>query len=83
MPQVAGAAIRERAERLREAGARRVRAHLAAMQGRAVELLMERPNLGRTEGFAETLVTGEHRPGAILRAKVTGARERMLLAEAA
>jgi threonylcarbamoyladenosine tRNA methylthiotransferase MtaB len=83
MPQVAGAAIRERAERLRAAGARRVRAHLAAMQGRGVELLMERPNLGRTEGFAQTLVAGEHRPGSILRARVTGAREGMLLAEAA
>ena len=34
MPQVAGAAIRERAARLRSAGATRVEAHHAAMQGR-------------------------------------------------
>ena len=53
------------------------------MQGRKVELLMERPDLGRTEGFAQTLVAGEHRPGAIVRATITGAREGMLLAEAA
>jgi threonylcarbamoyladenosine tRNA methylthiotransferase MtaB len=83
MPQVPGPAVRERAQRLRAAGAERVRAHLAAMQGRDVELLMERPDLGRTEGFAQTLVAGEHRPGAVVRARVTGAREGMLVAEAA
>ena len=44
---------------------------------------MERPDLGRTEGFAQTLVAGEHRPGAIVSATITGAQEGMLLAEAA
>nr|HRO13389.1 tRNA (N(6)-L-threonylcarbamoyladenosine(37)-C(2))-methylthiotransferase MtaB [Amaricoccus sp.] len=77
------AAVRELASRLRASGAERVRAHLAAMQGRRVELLMERADLGRTEGFAQTLVAGSHRPGSLLRATITGAREGLLLAEAA
>ena len=83
MPQVAPGAVRERAERLRAVGAARVRAHLAGMQGRRVELLMERPDIGRTEGFARTWVAGPHRPGSILRATITGAQEGMLFAEAA
>jgi threonylcarbamoyladenosine tRNA methylthiotransferase MtaB len=83
MPQVEGAAIRERAGRLRALGAERVRAHHAVMQGRKVELLMERADLGRTEGFAQTLVAGTHRPGGIVRATITGERAGMLLAEAA
>ena len=39
-------------------GAERVAAHLAAMQGRQVRLLMERPDLGRTEGFAQVRMAG-------------------------
>ena len=63
MPQVAPAAIRERAARLRALGARRVEAHLAAARGREVSLLMERPDLGRTEGFALARLRGAARAG--------------------
>jgi threonylcarbamoyladenosine tRNA methylthiotransferase MtaB len=83
MPQVDPAAVRERAARLRAAGAERVAAHLAAMQGRRVELLMERPGLGRTEGFARTRLSGAHAPGALVAARITGRDEDLLLAEAA
>ena len=83
MPQVGGHAIRERAQRLRAAGTERVRAHLDAMRGREVALLMEKAGLGRTEGFAQTLVAGSHVPGSIVRARVTGAADGMLLAEVA
>ena len=83
MPQVAPEAVRQRAARLRALGAGRVELHHAAMQGRAVRLLMERPDLGRTEGFAPTSVAGPHRPGAIVDARVTGAADGRLLAEAA
>ncbi len=51
MPQVDGGAIRDRAARLRALGEACVSTHLARMQGRRVELLMERSDLGRTEGF--------------------------------
>ena len=45
---------------------------------------MERPDLGRTEGFAQTRLAGAHAPGAIVagpdhRAEAEG----LLLAEAA
>ena len=83
MPQVAAVAVRERAAQLRAVGASRVAAHLADMQGRAVRLLMERSDLGRTEGFARTRVAGDHAPGAIVAARITGQAEGLLLAEAA
>ena len=68
MPQVAGATpCKDRAARLRALGGERVAAHLAAMQGRPVELLMERPDLGRTEGFAQTRLAGDRAPGTIVR----------------
>ena len=83
MPQVPGDAVRERAARLRALGAERVAAHLAAMQGRAVRLLMERPDLGRTEGFAQTRLAGGGAPGAIVPARIVGQADGVLLAEAA
>ncbi len=43
---------------------------------------MERSDLGRTEGFARTRVTGVHRPGTVVDARVTGAAKGQLLAEA-
>lgn len=83
MPQLAGGLVRERAARLRAAGAERIAAHLAVMQGRRVRLLMERPDLGRTEGFAQTRLPGERPPGALVEARITGRAGDLLLAEAA
>ena len=63
MPQVDGAAIRERARACApwvRTGWRRISRRCRA---RPVRLLMERPNLGRTEGFAQTLVGGRACPG--------------------
>lgn len=83
MPQVAQPDIRERAARLRARGADRVRAHLTAMQGRAVRLLMERPDLGRTEGFAQTKLAGRFAPGSLVDARISGQADGLLLADAA
>jgi len=83
MPPVAADAVRRRAARLRDLGSAQVAAHLAAMQGRPVELLMERPDLGRTQGFAQTRLPGDFTPGTIVRARITGQAEGLLLAEAA
>lgn len=82
MPQVDGTAIRERAAHLRGLGAERVAAHLAEMQGRPTELLMERPDLGRTEGFAQTRLNIEAVPGSIVAARIIGQDQNQLLAEA-
>jgi threonylcarbamoyladenosine tRNA methylthiotransferase MtaB len=83
MPQVEAGAIRDRAARLRALGAVRVAAHLDAMQGRPVRLLMERTDLGRTEGFTQARLPGSHAPGAIVAARITGRADGLLLAEAA
>jgi threonylcarbamoyladenosine tRNA methylthiotransferase MtaB len=83
IPAVPGPVVRERAAQLRAEGERRVAAHLAAMQGRTVQLLIERPGLGRTEGFARTTIEGDHPPGSLVMARITGAMGEVLTAEAA
>jgi threonylcarbamoyladenosine tRNA methylthiotransferase MtaB len=82
MPQVAPAVARARAERLRAAGAAAVAAHLQSLRGARVRLLMERPDLGRTEGFAPARLAAPCEPGAIVEARVTGAAAGALLAVA-
>ncbi len=82
MPQVDPGVVRERAAWLRDVGARRVRAHFAAMQGRKVRLLMEKPDLGRTEGFAKTRLSTPAQPGAIVAAQIAANTASHLLADA-
>ncbi|MBP7000579.1 tRNA (N(6)-L-threonylcarbamoyladenosine(37)-C(2))-methylthiotransferase MtaB [Amaricoccus sp.] len=83
MPQVAPAVARERAERLRAVGAARAAAHLEGLRGARVRLLMERPDLGRTEGFAPARLAAPARPGTIVEARIVGAEAGALLARAA
>ena len=73
MPAVAGPAIRERAERLRAAGAARVAAPFAGLQGTQARLLMEKPDFGRTEGFAPVRLATPARVGSVVSARITGA----------
>jgi threonylcarbamoyladenosine tRNA methylthiotransferase MtaB len=72
MPQVDGNAIKSRAARLRAAGDKAVARHLAAQQGREHRILMESPDLGRTEQFAEVAFSTSHDPGQIISAVITG-----------
>jgi threonylcarbamoyladenosine tRNA methylthiotransferase MtaB len=72
MPQVHGAAVKDRAARLRAAGAARVAAHLAEQQGRRHAILMEHPRMGRTEQFTEVVFDSDRPEGAIVTATVTG-----------
>ncbi|REC58258.1 tRNA (N(6)-L-threonylcarbamoyladenosine(37)-C(2))-methylthiotransferase MtaB [Rhodosalinus sediminis] len=72
MPQLDGATIRDRARRLRAAGARRRTAWLAAQTGSEQRALMESPRLGRTEGFAEVTFDADHPVGEIVPARITG-----------
>ena len=66
MPAVDGTAIRERAARLREAGVTRVSQHLAAQVGQRHQVLMEGPNMGRTEQFAEVHTQQAQTTGSIV-----------------
>ncbi len=80
MPQVDGSAIRARADRLRQAGARQVRQHLQAQNGRTHKVLMEAPRMGRTEQFAEVCFTSDQPVGGIVSAVITGHRDGQLIA---
>lgn len=69
MPQIAKATIRERAARLRALGEARLGDALRREAGRYVDVLMETPERGRSEGFFEVRVDGageDFTPGAIV-----------------
>ncbi|WP_411974348.1 tRNA (N(6)-L-threonylcarbamoyladenosine(37)-C(2))-methylthiotransferase MtaB [Sulfitobacter faviae] len=72
MPAVNGAAIKERAARLRAAGERQVQRHLEAQVGRTHDVLMENPHMGRTAQFTEVNFAAPQVEGAIVRAEITG-----------
>ena len=72
MPQVDGRQIRERAAQLRAAGTEAVARHLAAQVGQVHHVLMESPEMGRTEQFAEVIFETAQPEGRIVETKVTG-----------
>ncbi|MCH8951899.1 MAG: tRNA (N(6)-L-threonylcarbamoyladenosine(37)-C(2))-methylthiotransferase MtaB [Proteobacteria bacterium] len=80
MPQVPKAVRKERAARLRAAGEARVADYLAAQIGLTREVLMERPRMGRTEGFAEVAFASEQPVGAIVPARISDVAETRLMA---
>lgn len=80
MPQLGGKVIRDRAARLRDAGARACATHLAQQQGRRHRVLMENPHMGRTEQFTEVDFTAPHPVGAIVDVEITGKTDTRLLA---
>jgi threonylcarbamoyladenosine tRNA methylthiotransferase MtaB len=80
MPQVKGEAIKNRAARLRAAGDARVAAHLAKQVGRVHHVLMEIPQMGRTEQFTEVIFADAQPEGQIVRASITGVSGNQLTA---
>jgi threonylcarbamoyladenosine tRNA methylthiotransferase MtaB len=80
MPQVPGAAIRDRAARLRAAGGAAAARHLAAQVGRDHPVLMENPRMGRTPQFTEVVFDHDLPTGQIVPARITGVRGGQLLA---
>ncbi|KMK68545.1 tRNA (N(6)-L-threonylcarbamoyladenosine(37)-C(2))-methylthiotransferase MtaB [Puniceibacterium sp. IMCC21224] len=72
MPAVKGPAIRDRAARLRAAGAAQVQKHLAGQVGRTHSILMESPDMGRTEQFTEVRFASPQTEGAIVTTRITG-----------
>lgn len=70
--QVDGNAIKERAARLRAAGAAQVQRHLADQIGKTHHILMENPLMGRTEQFSEVSFATPQTEGALVTATITG-----------
>lgn len=59
MPQVAGDIVRERAARLREAGANALIRHLDSEVGQHRPILVERGGMGRTEAFTSVKLSAD------------------------
>jgi threonylcarbamoyladenosine tRNA methylthiotransferase MtaB len=78
MPAVNGAAIKDRAARLRAAGDAQVSSHLAAQIGRTHHILMESPRMGRTEQFTEVTFTTDQPESRIVTATITGSADNRL-----
>jgi threonylcarbamoyladenosine tRNA methylthiotransferase MtaB len=72
MPHVAPQAVRERAGRLRAAGAAALDAHLSAQTGKLVRVLTERGGIGKAEDFTRVR-TGGAPPSRIIDMKITAA----------
>ena len=80
MPQVDGAAIKDRARRLRAAGDAAVARHVTEQVGRDHRVLMENPTMGRTEQFTEVRFAAPQPEGRIVAARIIGATDRHLVA---
>ncbi|WP_339854100.1 tRNA (N(6)-L-threonylcarbamoyladenosine(37)-C(2))-methylthiotransferase MtaB [Roseovarius nubinhibens] len=78
--QVNGRVIRDRAARLRQAGAARVATHLAEQVGRAHRVLMENPRMGRTEQFTEVEFATDQPEGQIVDVRISGQTGQRLVA---
>ncbi|MCJ2115880.1 tRNA (N(6)-L-threonylcarbamoyladenosine(37)-C(2))-methylthiotransferase MtaB [Methylobacterium sp. J-001] len=72
MPPVAANAIRDRAARLREAGADALRRHLDAQVGRRLTVLAERGGTGRSADFTPVRLTGEVAAGTFHAVSIAG-----------
>ncbi|MBR0824672.1 tRNA (N(6)-L-threonylcarbamoyladenosine(37)-C(2))-methylthiotransferase MtaB [Bradyrhizobium manausense] len=71
MPQVAGAAIKERAKRLRTAGQAALRRRLQAEVGETREVLIESDSQGRTEHYLPVAIAGRL-IGSVVSLKIAG-----------
>jgi threonylcarbamoyladenosine tRNA methylthiotransferase MtaB len=71
MPQVAAETVKDRARRLREAGGKALRAHLAAQTGKTLRVLTERGGMGHAEDFTRVRV-GNAAPSQIIDLVITG-----------
>ncbi len=83
MPQVAPAARKARAARLRAAGEDALARFLERRVGGAAAVLVERGAEGRTEHFAPIRLRAPAAPGSVVGARVTGRDGAVLLGEAA
>jgi threonylcarbamoyladenosine tRNA methylthiotransferase MtaB len=72
MPQLPGNVVRERAQALREAGARALGRFLESEVGETRNVLVENDGQGRTPQYAAVRLTGEATPGSLRQAKIVG-----------
>ena len=80
MPQVHGQIIKERAAALRHVGELQRKKHLVSQVGLEKSVLMESPEVGRTEQFAEVRFTSPQPTGRIVMTEIEAATSTELLA---
>ncbi|MCJ2034480.1 tRNA (N(6)-L-threonylcarbamoyladenosine(37)-C(2))-methylthiotransferase MtaB [Methylobacterium sp. J-068] len=80
MPPVPGEIVRDRAARLRAAGASALEAHLAGEVGRPHRVLTERGGMGRTEGFTPVRLSPDQPAGVFRDVTIAGHDGRVLIA---
>tara|TARA_B110001469_G_scaffold75049_1_gene71182 strand:+ start:201 stop:1457 length:1257 start_codon:yes stop_codon:yes gene_type:complete len=83
MPQVNGRDIKDRAARLRAAGEAKVLQHLKAQVGHMHNVLLENPNMGRTQQFAEVIFAKPQPEGKIISTEIISASTTQLHGRAA
>ena len=83
MPAVAPPVRRARAAALREAGRVAAARFHAGLIGSEAQIVVERAGGGHTEHFAPVRFSGDWTHGSLMRARITGANNAGLLAEAA
>jgi threonylcarbamoyladenosine tRNA methylthiotransferase MtaB len=81
MPPVPASVVRERAGRLRAAGAARLAAELSSRIGQSGNILIETPGRGRSAFYAAVDVGGDDPPGAVRRVRFVSAADGRLVAE--
>jgi threonylcarbamoyladenosine tRNA methylthiotransferase MtaB len=82
MPQVDGAAIKERARRLRERGEARLSAFLLEHTGKTADVLFETASRGRTPQFVQVEIDGNGvEPGTMRAVRITGLNDGLLAGE--
>jgi len=79
IPPVDGRIVKARAAQLRALGEARVVDYLAAQVGQEAQVLIENPNMGRTEGFAEVAFEAAQPVGQIVAARLTGVKDGRLI----
>jgi len=72
--------VNSRAARLRGLGEELAGVHLAAQVGRAHQVLLENPRMGRTEQFTEVRFESDQPVGQIVPARIVGHDGKQLLA---
>ncbi|MEM9318276.1 MAG: tRNA (N(6)-L-threonylcarbamoyladenosine(37)-C(2))-methylthiotransferase MtaB [Pseudomonadota bacterium] len=70
MPQQHGVVVKERAARLRQAGAAAIAKHLKAQVGTDHQVLMESPRMGRTAQFAPVQFASDQPEGGLVDARI-------------
>jgi threonylcarbamoyladenosine tRNA methylthiotransferase MtaB len=81
MPQLSSKVVRERARLLREKGAARLSAHLAAQIGQTLDVLVETGTDARAPDFSPVRLSRPMEAGALVKARVTHAEPDRLIAE--